>query len=75
MVRDVLKELDVIVPWEHGYRHAEGNSAAHIKSILCGCDQLVPVRGGRLDLGTWQVVWLCEFDGPRQRSVRVTRLG
>jgi len=73
--RDMLMELDKMVPWEDGYRHAEGNSAAHIKSSLIGCDQIVPVRDGRLDLGTWQAVWLCEFDGPRNRRVRITSLG
>ncbi len=73
--RDMLMELDKIVPWEGGYRHAEGNSAAHIKSSMFGCEQLVPVRGGRLDLGTWQTVWFCEFDGPRDRKVRISRVG
>jgi secondary thiamine-phosphate synthase enzyme len=73
--RDMLMEMDKMVPWEDGYRHAEGNSAAHIKSSMVGCDQVLPVRDGQLDLGTWQTVWFCEFDGPRDRRVRVTRLG
>ena len=73
--RDMLMEMDKMVPWEDGYRHAEGNSAAHIKSSMVGCDQVLPVRDGQLDLGTWQTVWFCEVDGPRDRRVRVTRLG
>ena len=74
VVRDMADALDAIVPWQKGWRHAEGNTAAHVKSSLFGCDQIVPVRDGRLDLGTWQVVWYCEFDGPRTRRVRVTPL-
>ncbi|HPF35412.1 MAG TPA: secondary thiamine-phosphate synthase enzyme YjbQ [Candidatus Krumholzibacteria bacterium] len=73
--RDMLLALERMVPWEAGYRHAEGNAAAHVKSSLMGCGQLVPVRDGRLDLGTWQAVWFCEFDGPRRRRVSVRRAG
>lgn len=73
--RDMLLALERMAPWEAGYRHAEGNAAAHVKSTLTGCGQLVPVRGGRLDLGTWQAVWFCEFDGPRRRRAQVRRLG
>lgn len=71
VVRDLADALDRIAPWEAGYRHAEGNAAAHVKSSLFGCDQIVPVENGRLMLGTWQTVWFCEFDGPRRRRVRV----
>ncbi len=71
VVRDMVEALDRAVPWDAGWRHAEGNAAAHVKSSLVGCGQLVPVAGGRLDLGAWQTVWFCEFDGPRRRSVRV----
>lgn len=73
VVRDLDAELQKIVPFEHGYRHAEGNSAAHVKSTLVGCAQMVPVSGGRLLLGTWQKIWFCEFDGPRRRRVVVQR--
>lgn len=73
--RDMLLALERMVPWEAGYRHAEGNAAAHVKSSLMGCGQMVPVRGGRLDLGTWQAVWFCEFDGPRKRRASVRRVG
>ncbi len=74
VVRDIDRQLSRIVPFEDGYRHAEGNSAAHIKSSLIGCAQIVPVSGGRPALGTWQAVWFCEFDGPRQRRVTVRAL-
>ena len=71
VVRDMIVALDRAVPWDAGWRHAEGNAAAHVKSSLVGCGQLVPVAAGRLALGVWQAVWFCEFDGPRRRSVRV----
>jgi secondary thiamine-phosphate synthase enzyme len=68
---DILKELDKIVPWRDDYAHFEGNSAAHIKASLMGSSHFVLVHGGRLQLGTWQGIYLCEFDGPRRRSVWV----
>jgi len=71
VVRDMIEALDRAVPWDAGWRHAEGNAAAHVKSSLVGCGRLVPVAAGRLGLGVWQAVWFCEFDGPRRRSVRV----
>ena len=75
VVRDLLKEIDTVIPFEDAYRHAEGNSAAHIKSSLVGCDQTVPIEEGRLVLGTWQSIFFCEFDGPRQRKVIVQIIG
>jgi secondary thiamine-phosphate synthase enzyme len=57
-----------MVPWEGPYTHAEGNSAAHIKSILSGSSVRVPVVNSRLDLGTWQGIFFLEFDGPRTRN-------
>ncbi len=74
VARDIDRALGRLVPFADGYAHAEGNSAAHIKSSLVGCSEIVPVAGGRLALGTWQAVWFCEFDGPRRRRVRVQRL-
>ena len=56
------------------YRHAEGNTDAHVKSALVGTSQWIPVEDGRLVLGTWQGIYLCEFDGPRQRQVHLTFL-
>jgi secondary thiamine-phosphate synthase enzyme len=68
---DMLMELDKIVPWNDGYRHSEGNSAAHIKASLMGFSQNILVEDGRLVLGTWQGIYLAEFDGPRRRRVLV----
>jgi secondary thiamine-phosphate synthase enzyme len=66
---DMLKVINKIIPWDDGYRHLEGNSAAHIKSTLVGASELVAVAGGKLQLGTWQGLFFCEFDGPRRRKV------
>jgi len=72
VTRDVLGLLDRLIPWHHSdYRHAEGNTAAHLKAIVCGASQRVLVEGGRLLLGQWQAIQFYEFDGPRQRSVYV----
>ena len=68
---DILKVLNKIIPWDDGYRHLEGNSAAHIKSTLVGASELVAVAGGKLQLGTWQGIFFCEFDGPRRRKVHL----
>jgi secondary thiamine-phosphate synthase enzyme len=72
VVRDIIKELDSIVPLHHGYTHGEGNSAAHIKSSLVGASEVVPVHQGALVLGTWQGIYFCEFDGPRHRKAYIT---
>ena len=69
--RDILMELNKIVPFQDGYQHGEGNSAAHIKASLTGFSQTVFVESGRLVLGTWQGIFFCEFDGPRSREVYV----
>lgn len=71
VMADVLMTLERLVPWQGGYRHAEGNSAAHVKSIMVGSSVQVPVSGGRLSLGTWQGVFFMEFDGPRRRRVLI----
>jgi secondary thiamine-phosphate synthase enzyme len=71
VVRDMLSELENIVPFSHGYTHQEGNSAAHIKASLMGSAVQLVVDGGHLSLGTWQGIYFCEFDGPRRRSVQV----
>ncbi|MEM6553424.1 MAG: secondary thiamine-phosphate synthase enzyme YjbQ [Planctomycetota bacterium] len=72
VVHDMLLQLDEMVPWRQPfYRHAEGNSASHVKASMMGSSVVVLVEGGRLRLGTWQGVYLCEFDGPRTRSVWV----
>jgi secondary thiamine-phosphate synthase enzyme len=66
---DILQELDKIVPWNDNYDHDEGNAAAHIKASLFGSSLVVFVSGGKLKLGTWQGIYLAEFDGPRTRKV------
>ena len=69
--RDILKELNKVIPFDDQYSHNEGNSAAHIKSTLVGVSKSVMVEEGRLTLGTWQAIFYCEFDGPRDRRVMV----
>lgn len=69
--RDIITILDRIVPLTGNYRHAEGNSAAHVKASLIGASELVMVENGDLVLGTWQSVFFCEFDGPRTRKLLI----
>ncbi len=69
--RDILKELNKVIPFDDNYGHTEGNSAAHIKSSIIGVSKAMMVEEGRLALGTWQAVFFCEFDGPRERQVFV----
>ena len=68
---DILMVLNQMVPWEANYRHLEGNSPAHVKSTLVGPSELITIEKGRLVLGTWQGVFFCEFDGPRNRKLHV----
>lgn len=68
---DMLAKMARMVPEHEGYDHAEGNSDAHIKASLLGSSVVVPVAGGQLQLGTWQGIYFCEFDGPRSRKVFV----
>src|SRR5450759_2430851 len=68
---DIINALEKTLPRSIQYRHAEGNSTAHVKSSLVGVSELVLVENGRLVLGTWQAIFFCEFDGPRQRKVIV----
>ncbi len=67
--RDMLMEVNKVIPFDDAYHHFEGNSAAHIKSSLFGFSETVIVEDGRLQLGTWQGIYFCEFDGPRNRKV------
>ena len=69
--RDILDRLDTLVPDKGNYHHLEGNAPAHIKSTLTGLSLMVPIDNGRLALGRWQGVFLCEFDGPRDRTIVV----
>jgi len=72
VVKDILKELNKVVPFDDNYGHVEGNSAAHIKASLVGPSVIIPVESGRPVLGTWQGIYFCEFDGPRSRKVHVS---
>ena len=69
---DMLAQLERVVPRENGYRHSEGNSQAHILSVMLSTSINIPVRRGRLALGKWQGVMFAELDGPRERNVIVS---
>ncbi len=70
---DILYALERCVPWrDSAYQHIEENSAAHVKASMMGFDLTLPIEGGRLALGTWQGIYLCEFDGPRPRRIAVS---
>ncbi len=66
---DMADALEQAVPWQAKYKHCEGNAAAHVKASMMGSSVQVIVEEGRLRLGTWQAIYLCEFDGPRSRNV------
>lgn len=66
---DISKTLDRLVPWKSDYQHLEGNSAAHIKSVITGTSVNIIIDKGKLILGTWQGVFFAEFDGPRDRTI------
>jgi secondary thiamine-phosphate synthase enzyme len=68
---DMLNVLNTVIPWELDYSHLEGNSAAHVKSSLVGASEVIAIENGQLDLGTWQGVYFCEFDGPRTRHIKI----
>lgn len=68
---DILMVLNQMVPWKADYRHLEGNSPAHVKSSLMGASEIVAIENSRLVLGTWQGLFFCEFDGPRQRKLHI----
>jgi secondary thiamine-phosphate synthase enzyme len=72
VTKDIIFTLEKLVPWSNiRYLHSEGNSAAHVKASLMGFSLTIPVRKGSLNLGTWQGIYFCEFDGPRNRTVSV----
>jgi len=75
VVKDLLYELDKVIPLRDNYQHLEGNSAAHIKSSIIGCSESVIIENGSIILGTWQAIFFCEFDGPRNRKVFVKIIG
>ncbi|MFX0207765.1 MAG: secondary thiamine-phosphate synthase enzyme YjbQ [Candidatus Hodarchaeota archaeon] len=71
---DIISKLEQLVPLQGNYKHAEGNSDAHIKTLLTGNSVTIPIINGRLALGTWQRIYFAEFDGARTRKVIVTHL-
>jgi secondary thiamine-phosphate synthase enzyme len=71
VARDMEAAFDRLVPRDAGYKHYEGNSDSHIKASLVGASQIVLIEGGRLCLGRWQAIFICEFDGPRTREVQI----
>jgi secondary thiamine-phosphate synthase enzyme len=72
VVHDLLLWLNRHIPKDvPGFRHNEGNSDSHLKAVLVGPSVMVPIEGGQLTFGTWQGIYFCEFDGPRNRTVRV----
>ncbi len=72
VVHDIMLRLEEMYPWNHPRdRHGEGNSAAHLKASTLGSSELIPITAGCLVLGTWQGIYFCEFDGPRQRNCYV----
>jgi secondary thiamine-phosphate synthase enzyme len=68
---DIIMILNQVVPWEANYRHLEGNSPAHVKATLVGPSELIGIENGNLVLGTWQGIFFCEFDGPRNRKLHI----
>ena len=74
VVEDLLNSLEGLIPENGSYGHSEGNSDAHCKASLMGSSVVVPVKSGKLVLGTWQGIYFCEFDGPRSRQFQVTSL-
>ena len=71
VINDIQNYLNKLVPFDGPYSHAEGNSDAHIKTSLVGCSKIIVVTNGDLLLGTWQGIFFCEFDGPRNRKVHI----
>ncbi|MEM1549848.1 MAG: secondary thiamine-phosphate synthase enzyme YjbQ [Candidatus Methanomethylicia archaeon] len=72
VVKDIIETLEVIVPENREYNHVEGNAPAHIKTCIIGNSLTIPINNGKLMLGRWQGIFLCEFDGPRKRNIYVT---
>jgi len=75
VMRDILMEINKVIPLKDGYDHMEGNSAAHIKSSLFGCSASIIIENSSLRLGTWQSIFFCEFDGPRTRKAWIQVTG
>ena len=72
---DIGDTLDRMVPRDAGYKHFEGNADSHIKAVMVGASEYIPVENGAMSLGRWQGIFFCEFDGPRDRTVQVSIRG
>ena len=75
VVTDLLRAYGDLLGDERRFRHAEGNSGAHALTSLVGPSVTIPIEKGRLAFGRWQAIYLCEFDGPRQRTIHVQVIG
>ena len=71
VVRDIKYQLEKLIPYQQGYHHLEGNSDSHIKTCLIGSSENIVIENGQLALGTWQSIFLCDFDGPRNRKIYI----
>jgi len=71
VVRDIQYQLEKLAPYQQGYKHLEGNADSHIKTCLVGSSETIIIENGKLILGTWQSIFLCDFDGPRTRKVYI----
>ena len=71
VVRDIKYQLEKLIPYQKGYHHMEGNADSHIKTCFVGSSENIIIENGQLVLGTWQSIFLCDFDGPRTRKVYV----
>ena len=71
VVRDIKHQLEILIPYQQGYKHMEGNSDSHIKTCIIGSSENIIFENGQLVLGTWQSIFLCDFDGPRNRTVYI----
>ncbi len=69
--KDIIVELNKVIPFDDNYSHLEGNASAHIKASIIGCSETLLVDQGNLVLGTWQGIYFCEFDGPRNRRIMI----
>ncbi len=71
VVRDIKYQLEKLIPYQQGYKHMEGNADSHIKTCIVGSSENIIIEKGQLVLGTWQSIFLCDFDGPRNRKVYI----
>jgi secondary thiamine-phosphate synthase enzyme len=71
VVGDIKYQLEKLIPYQQGYHHMEGNADSHIKTCLVGSSENIIIENGQLVLGTWQSIFLCDFDGPRNRKVYI----